>query len=229
MHDELWAGAELKSEHAAFYLEKMGAALLPPERTAINVAIESSGAILDTRWQDSFYAYLDAFLIMSRSVPEVISTCFGFDATGSPRHVRTWFARLDSTEQDRRRRFSAEFEDAGYGNFRKSDLSNARNITVHRSGVPPVEVKITGRFGVTYTGTPVERVPVSETRQVGSEFQWLVRPVALRPGWQDFEINGKPLFAECKDYLRAAQLLLQEGRTISMRVHGDHPLTAPPP
>jgi hypothetical protein len=38
MHDELWAGAEMKSQHATFFLEKMGAALLPPERTAINVA-----------------------------------------------------------------------------------------------------------------------------------------------------------------------------------------------
>jgi len=35
MQEELWAGVELKMESADFFLEQMGKALLPPERTQI--------------------------------------------------------------------------------------------------------------------------------------------------------------------------------------------------
>jgi hypothetical protein len=79
MHEELWAGVDLKIEHAAFFLEQMGHALAPPERSQINVAMQSGGAIMATGWQRSFYAYADAFLAMARCVLEVINACFGAD------------------------------------------------------------------------------------------------------------------------------------------------------
>src|SRR5437762_433748 len=85
MHEELWAGVELKNEHAAFFLERMGQALAPPKRTQINVALGASGAIIGTNWQRSIYAYLDAFLAMARSVPEVRTAGKGVaDAEGRP-------------------------------------------------------------------------------------------------------------------------------------------------
>jgi len=49
MHEELWAGPDLKLEYAEFHLERMGQSLEPPERTHGNVALEASGAILATK------------------------------------------------------------------------------------------------------------------------------------------------------------------------------------
>ena len=71
MHEDLWAGVELKMESADFFLEQMGKTLAPLERTQINVALRSSGAIIETRWQRSFYAYLDAFLAMVAVSPRL--------------------------------------------------------------------------------------------------------------------------------------------------------------
>jgi hypothetical protein len=56
-----------------------GRSIQSPEQTAINVALQASGAIIDTGWRRSFYAYLDAFLSTARSVPEIIQCCFGVD------------------------------------------------------------------------------------------------------------------------------------------------------
>jgi hypothetical protein len=138
----------------------MGKALLPPPPTAENVALQSSGAILDTRWQNSFYAYLDAFMAMARSVPEIIASCFGADR-GS-KEMKAWFNSLAPAEQTRRCSFAATFEPF-LAAFRALPLSGARNKSLHRSGVAPVEIKVTGRFGVSYTGTPIKRIPSSET------------------------------------------------------------------
>jgi hypothetical protein len=129
MHEDLWAGVDLKMESADFFLEQMGKALGPPERTQINVALQSSGAIIETRWQRSFYAYLDAFLAMVRSAPEIVQACFGED-----RVMKAWLKTLAPAEQSRRKVFSAQFITA-YDKFKKLPLSNARNISLHRTGV----------------------------------------------------------------------------------------------
>jgi len=225
MHEDSFAGVELKLQHAAFFLDAMGEALLPPPRTTENVAIQSSGTIIDTRWQTSFYAYLDAFLAMTRSVPDIISSCFGADR-GS-KEMQSWFESLTFAEQIRRQNFAAAFQTT-HATFRNLPLSGARNISLHRSGVAPVETKITGRFGISYTGTPVKRIPTSETPTFPPDFQWMARPVPLQPRWQDFEINGKPLFAECQAYLREAQRLLNEARRICQLEHGSAAPTQPP-
>jgi hypothetical protein len=74
-----WGGVDLKVRHAKFFLDEMARSLQPPERTPTNVTQQSAGAMIDTSWQHSFYAYLDAFLAMARSIPEVINCCFGED------------------------------------------------------------------------------------------------------------------------------------------------------
>jgi hypothetical protein len=79
MHEEMWAGVELKVQNAEFHLQRMEQSLNLPEPTALYVALEASGAILGTNWHRSFYAHLDAFLSAVRSVPEVIQFCFGKD------------------------------------------------------------------------------------------------------------------------------------------------------
>lgn len=61
MHDDLWAGVGAKLDHAEFHRERMASALQPPERTAVSVALESSGKIIDTGWERALYAHLHSF------------------------------------------------------------------------------------------------------------------------------------------------------------------------
>ena len=234
MHENLWAGVRLKVEHAGFFLRQMQAALDRPrgQRAAM---LEAAGATVDVQWQPAFYANLDAFLVMARSVPEVINSCFGKDT--AKKEMKNWFARLCLDEQRRRADFRSAFENA-YKAFRDLPLSNARNISVHRSGYPPgVEARIVGSFGVSYIGSPVKRVPTVESRppSPGDDPKdpaviWAstLPPVPVRPTWTDFEIDGKQLFPECGDYLRQVEALVAEARAISERVHGTDILTPPP-
>src|SRR4051794_2865834 len=107
MHQDMWVGVELKVGHAEFFLAQMVQALQPPERTQSNVALQASGAVIATNWQEALYAHLDAFLAMARSVPEVIHACFGAD--DGNKIMRDWFAALPSDEQGRRTKFTTRF------------------------------------------------------------------------------------------------------------------------
>lgn len=231
MHEELWAGVELKSNHAEFFLDRMGRALAPPERTQINVALQASGAIIGTGWQRSFYAYLDAFLAMARSVPEVIHSCFGADRSNPV--MRQWFDGLPAAEQTRRTKFTDQFQDA-HKTFRELPLSGARNISLHRTGVAPIQVNITGRFGVSHVGTPIRHIPDAESRPIKAAadpaLQWAATlpPEPVEPMWTDFTINGKSLFPECRVYLEEVRKLIGDARAIAARVHGGNSLTYPP-
>lgn len=122
MHENLWVGVGLKVEHARFFLRQMQAALDRPrgQRAAM---LEAAGATIDIQWQPAFYANLDAFLVMARSVPEVINSCFGKDTAN--KEMRNWFAALSPDEQKRRADFLTAFENA-YDSFRNLPLSKAR-------------------------------------------------------------------------------------------------------
>jgi hypothetical protein len=224
MHEELWAGVELKATNADFFLDQMGRSLQPLGRTAD----------MPMQWERALYANLDAFLAMGRSVPEVIKCCFGEDT--SNRLMRDWFNALDAAERNRRHMFSSQFE-PDHEAFRKLPLSTARNITMHRTGFAPVKVTISGRFGVSYTGSPVERVPSTEMRPIdpdddpadpGVLWAGTEPPVPVRPMWTDFTIAGRPLFSECQAYLGHAQNLVELARSIAQQVHGGDSLTPPP-
>jgi hypothetical protein len=197
----------------------------------MNVALRSDGAIIDTRWQQSFYAYLDGFLATARSVPEIVQCCFGEDQS---KPMAEWFKSLAKTEQMRRRAFSSQFE-PDYSGFRQHGLSSARNISFHRAGYASVEVKITGRFGVEHIGSPVKAVPTAESRHFGHvdndpapPWAFTQPPLPVQPSWSDFTIDGKPLFAECRAYLTLAEKLVDQARSLSQRVHGSNSLTPPP-
>ena len=229
--EELWVGVDLKAQHADFYLSEMGRSLQPPERTQMNVALMSSGVILDTRWQRSFYAYFDAFLAMARSIPEIINCCFGKDTRN--KEMTAWFRRaLEQDEQDRRQAFTREFEAGGYKDFRQHPLATARNISFHRAGyASSVEVTLTGLFGVMYVGSPIASIPTIETRSLpeGDPHYWLMQPSPIPPPrWSDFTFDGKPLFEECRSYLALAQRLIEQARSIVQSVHGRNGLSAPP-
>ena len=227
MHEELWAGVELKLQHGEFHLQQMVRSLEPPERTATNVALEASGEIIDTGWQRSFYAHLDAFLSAARSVPEIIQCCFGVDL-GHPT-IKDWFDRLPAAERDRRHKFREQFKN-DYKGFRDLPLGTVRHISEHRSGVAPVKVTISGLFGVTYIGSPVNRVPISETRHIDDpDLSWMARSIPVQPSWDDFDIEGQPLFPECHDYVNAARALMEKARSVLRQVHGTNSLTSPSP
>jgi hypothetical protein len=225
MHEKLWAGVELKCQNAEFHLQQMGRSLESPQRTAAIVALESSGAIVGSDWQRPFYACLDAFLSATRSVAEIVKCCFGFDRY---REMKAWFDRLPAEEQCRRRAFAGQFQ-AHYDRFCRLPLCAARHVSEHRTGYAPVTVTISGLFGVTHTGGPATRVPNSETQQFDDpNFSWMARSYPVRPSWDDFDIEGRPLFPECHAHLDGARVLVNEARLISGRVHGTNSLTPPP-
>jgi hypothetical protein len=168
------------------------------------IAIQSSGALIGGNWHEPFYAHLDAFLLTTRSTPELIRCCFGVDR-GS-KIMRNWFDALDPDEQKRRREFGDRFKTA-YEAFRALPLGTARHISEHRTGVPPVIVTVTGRFGLTYSGSPTKMIPMSEAREMPPELGWMQSQMPIQPMWKDFVIDGKPLFEACREYLESAQAL----------------------
>jgi len=224
MHDQLWAGVELKLENARFHLRGMEQSLRPPEPTHMNVALQAAGAIIDTGWQRSFYAYLDAFLSTARSVAEVINCCFGHDK--APK-MKKWFENLSPDEQARRREFSKRFKKI-YIDFTQLPLSTARRISEHRTGYPDVTVAVNGILGVTYEGSPINRVPISETPRIADpELSFLAKPRPVHPMWTDFQIDGQGLFEVCAAHIGHAQDLVNAARCIAQQVHGNKPLTPP--
>jgi hypothetical protein len=232
MHEHLWAGVERKLQDAQFSLDEMGKSLQPPERPHMNVVQQSTGAIIDTRWQDSFYAHVDTFLAKVRSVPGVIESCFGADCGSRP--MKVWFDALPFAEQTRRQTFSDQFQTDREA-FGKHYLTKARNISEHRLGFPGVEGKVVGPFGDVHVATPVKRIPTAESRRFGDPgndpaLQWTATqpPQSVQPRWDQFSIDGKPLFPECRAYLALVQQLVEQARGISHRVHGTDSLTTPP-
>ncbi len=224
MHGELWAGVGAKLQNAEMQLRKMGQSIEPPERAHWNVALQASGAIIDTGWQRSFYGHFDAFLSATRSVAEVTKCCFGVDRH---RAMADWFDQLPAEEQNRRREFQRQFQ-VHYDQFCGLPLGTARHISEHRTGFAPVSVKIRGMFGSEYTGGPTECIPISETRHIeDASLAFLAKPFPIQPSWDDFTIDGNPLFPACQDYLNAARTLMAEAGRISDQVHGTHSLTRP--
>jgi hypothetical protein len=224
MHDDLWAGVLLKLDHGSFHLDQMGRSIQPPERTHLNVALEASGAIIDTGWQRSFYAYFDAFLSATRSIPEILQCCFGYDRDN---RMKMWFDALPPDEQQRRHDFTARFEPA-LQTFRALHLGKARHRSQHRRGFAQVDVEISDWFGVMHAGGSIERLPSARSRQIDDpNLAFLARPTPLRPTWTDFTINGLPLFEECTKYLEAAKSLVDDARKVVDSVHGNDNLTEP--
>jgi hypothetical protein len=123
MNEEIWAGADLKVRYGRFHLLRMERSLDPPEQTAWNVAIEASGAIINTGWQQTLYAHFDAFLSVVKSVPEIVRCCFGVDLANTT--MKAWFDGLSPAEQASRNGFS----------FRATTSRRAARADVTRSHV----------------------------------------------------------------------------------------------
>jgi len=89
--------------------------------------------------------------------------------------MRKWHEHQDADERKRRSEFQEKFK-LDYNAFRKLPLSAAQNISEHRTGAAPVTVKVSGRFGVVYDGSPTRPIPTSETREMPSGFGFLSPP-----------------------------------------------------
>src|SRR6266704_3362780 len=159
-HDDLWSAVEHKLAGAEFFFREMGRDIVPPHLNHPQLAaIAATGVIVDNRWQERFYHHFDAFLTMARSIPEIIRSCFGIDPI-----MRSWISSLDISEVTRRQNFQTQFGQLSR-TFTALPLSGARNITLHRTGVPPVKVQVIGRWG-TYTGGPLSAIPQSELHHI---------------------------------------------------------------
>jgi hypothetical protein len=224
-HHDLWGGASLKLSFASLHFTRMSDVLQPPKLDGHMVAIQSSGALIGGNWHEAFYAHLDAFLSTARSTPELIQCCFGVDRR--PKIMSDWFDALDSDEQRRRCEFRDKFK-ADYDAFRALPLGTARHISEHRTGVPPVTVTVTGRFGLTYIGGPTKMIPMSEAQEMPPELGWMQKFTPIQPRWTEFAIDGKPLFDACREYLQSALSLVDRARALAETVHGSSTLTWPP-
>jgi hypothetical protein len=227
-HHDLWAGIDFKLDNAKFQFGQMAHALRPAEPLPQNPALLASiGATFDANfnWHQEFYASLDAFLSAARSVPELIRCCFGADRNSK---IRDWFDGLDVAEQQRRQRFEEKFT-PDYDAFRALPLGTARHISEHRTGYAPVTVTITGRFGVTYTGDAITRLPIAEPPSPDYyQLGFMPPATSLKPRWTDFDISGGSLFDACRCYLESAQALIWSVRKLADEVHGDSELSRPP-
>jgi hypothetical protein len=237
-HSDLWSAVEYKQTGAEFFFKEMGRDIQPPHlgNPTMVAIVVSTGAIVGSPWQERFYHHLDAFLTMARSIPEIIQCNFGLDPSPS---MRRWISNLNSLEEARRRTFQDRF-DPLRRMFGELPLSGARNITLHRTGVPPVMAQVIGRWG-TYTGSPLTTMPQSELLPIvaGNDpaLQWAATepPQPVQPRAADFSLvlpvgtttSRVELFPECRAFLEASRKLISDAKNIADAVHGSQPLTPP--
>jgi|SRR5437764_3492327 len=237
LHDDLWSAVEHKLAGAEFFFREMGKDIVPPYLNNPQLAaIAATGTIVHNPWQEKFYHHLDAFLAMARSIPEIIRCCFGIDPD---RRMRPWISSLNPSEVMRRRNFQSQFEPLGR-TFTGLPLSGARHVTLHRTGVPPVEVRVIGRWGA-YTGGPLTAIPQSELLHIvaGNDpaLLWAATqpPQPVQPQPANFSLliptgsssSKVELFPECRRFLDAAKKLVTDAQQIAQAIHGSQSLTPP--
>lgn len=233
-----WPNIQFKLGEVGFFLGKMRQSVTPardrPELQGYYASYSSPGTTVVTLWQPQLYYYFDAFLAATRSIPDIIQAWYGWDA-------RVWQGKqLPPWERDRRKQFQEKFRPL-YTQFSEHPLSRARNITVHRGGTPPVEVKVTGRWGVVYEGDPTQHIrsteiPPEVARRDPTVPMGPVPISPLEPAVSDFllrerrgdNIHTYPLFSTCEEYKNVAYSLVEETQKLITNVHGDERLTPPP-
>jgi hypothetical protein len=248
MSVQLFKGVDFKVAEAAFFLDRMGKELVPPRHRPENQLAQTLGGSAGRHgtatwdyhpWQDSFWFYLDAFLMAGRSVPDIIQKCFGAD---NPKNSK-WLKTLPDEERARRLRYQDKLEPL-YRAFIALPASNARTVTVHGSGTPPVRVKLTGIFGQEYIGGPRNPIPSSEFRRVDAgddaATQWWASQSQMMPldpkrdsfmlevEQADGTVLSLPLFSECQKYLAEATDLMANARGLNLEIHDCQSLTEPP-
>ena len=166
--------------------------------------------------------------IWTRSCPRRGARPNLFDAVSvrtPDQNNRDWFDALEPDERQRRHDFGDRFE-THHKPFRELPLYRARQISEHRTGVPPVTVTVTGRFGLTYSGGPTKMILMSEAQEMPPELGWMQKFTPIQPMWTNFAIDGKPLFEACREHLQSTQALVNRAREVAESVHGSSKLIA---
>ena len=237
---DLWNGVRFKLDMAHFYLDEMRKDLLSVSADLESSYYQSRQRVVSpaNRWAPKFYYHLDAFLAATRSVDFVITTTFGIDSILGK---NKWIATLPTLEQTNRKAFKLEY-DLIAADFRGHLLTHIRNVSIHRSGTPLVEVAVLGRWGEHYRGGPTQSLPTYEQFQQQTtddpDHPWM-EPLkfAIAPGPDEFVVQkalpgantcDHPLFPSCEDYLRSAGRLVEDAKSLAERVHTNNPLTLPP-
>jgi hypothetical protein len=236
-HDDLWVVINKRVEAAAFFLNEMSRDIQPPSASAPHQpqlgATLATGVVVSHPWQEKFYYHFDAFLAMTRSVPEIIRWLFGVDDKFRP--FLRWLTGLNAAEQARRGNFQSQFDKA-FDSFVRMPLSDVRNGTLHRTGVAPVEVRVIDRWGTLFVGTPLQQIPLTESLPASAPLSAAGEPLQqLEPQASNFLItitsggttSTVGLFPESQKYLGAARKLVVDARKISDAVHGSDALTMP--
>jgi hypothetical protein len=237
---DLWDGIRFKLDMAHFYLDEMRKDLIPATAElefSYNQQRRTSPPM--NRWAPKFYYHLDAFLAATRSVDLVITTTFGIDRLLK----KKWTATLPTPEQKKRESFQNAY-DLIADSFRTHLLTHIRNVSIHRSGTPLVEVAVLGRYGTHYSGGPTQVLPTFEQPQQLTAAdpnhpppRWM-NPmiIAIEPGPDDFAVqealpdgssHDHPLFMSCENYLQSACQLAETAKSLAVQVH-THPVTPPP-
>ena len=231
-----WDGVTFKLDMAHFYLGEMRKDLIPAiadRESSYYQPWQTSTVLPANRWAPKFYYHLDAFLAATRSVDLVITTTFGMDRILKQ---KKWIASLTTLEQTNRDAFQQEY-DLIANDFRNHLLTHIRNVSIHRSGTPPVEVAVLGRWGEHYRGGPTQSLPTYEQSQrpttddPNHPLNWM-QPLkfAIEPGPDEFIVqevlpDGRSLdhllFQSCDDYLRSAGRLVEDAKSLAERVHSN--------
>ena len=135
--DEALRSARFKLDAARLFSKEMSDDLMPASgRSPLYAAIESTGVVLSDPWQERFYPHLDAFLIATNTIPDIITSW-----CGSSKHpaMKSWLNNIGRNERKRRTDFQTRFK-RHIKRFSKLPLRTARNLTVHSHGTPPVNV-----------------------------------------------------------------------------------------
>jgi len=233
MYVEQQARVNFKFEEARFFLRKAGEVLVPARfRSPRPHPNYDTGVIC---WQPDFYFYLDAFIVSTHSIADLLNAFFGWD--------RFWDHNpppFDDTEVTNRKSFQKRFC-RKYASFMKKPLSQVRHCVVHRTGAASVEAIAFTVCGQSFVGSPYAPIPSIAARELlpGSPVEvaasaW--RPQPVEPSREDFKIeirNGTatkslPLFKECNEYLKAAVALIDKARELSLSIHCGVPLTLLP-
>jgi hypothetical protein len=235
MHDDLWAGVDLRLRDARNTLDDMRKALRPPPPTKESIILESTGAIVGgPDWQTKFYPLVARFLAEARSIPSIIEASFGYDRS---QQMKSWWNSLPPDEQQRRSAFSAQFR-THRSAIDAHPLTTERNIAEHRLGIPEIEGQVVGPFGQIHTATPTSRIMIAEPRPLDPNIannpgaHWAAtltsQPILPRPEQFTITKAKKPLFPECGAYLVLAEQAVGQARVISQSVHGASNLNTPP-
>jgi hypothetical protein len=236
----LWDGAKFKLDMAHFYLDEMRRDLIPATVElgfSYNQQRRTSPPM--NRWDPKFYYHLDAFLAATRSVDLVITTTFGIDKLLKKR----WTDNLKTLERTKRKSFQDSYDLIAVP-FRTHLLTHIRNVSIHRSGTPSVEVAVLGRYGTLHRGGPTQNLSTFEEPQQLTVADpnhpppiWM-NPMkrAIEPGPDDFVVrevlpdsspHDYPLFPKCTEYLQSASELVDEAKILAEQVH-TQPVTPPP-